>query len=78
MGTDLIVQTILALQQLVLEIEVTAKLESHPGDNLNTRLVNVLMTEVPEVRSECDALFATVRSRFVRQRAESVRRKVTH
>lgn len=41
-GTDLIVQTILAVHQLVLELELTAKVASHPGDNLNTRLVSVL------------------------------------
>src|SRR5438309_1716232 len=41
-GADLILQTVLALQQLVLEIEMTTKREVHPGDNLNTRLLTAL------------------------------------
>lgn len=41
-GSDLILQTVLTLQQLVLEIELAAKIQPHAGDNLNTRLGNAL------------------------------------
>ena len=41
-GSEMILNTILAVHQLVLEIEVAAKIKPKPSDNLNDRLVRAL------------------------------------